>query len=181
MKKYITILLILFVANATQAQIQKVTLQASGLTCSMCSKAIYKSLMSLNYVEKVDANISNSSFDIKIKPASIFELEDIKKKVEDAGFFVANLSASLHFDNEAVQNDGHTTINGTTFHFVNIKNQTLNGDKTIKVIDKGYVSDKTYKLNNKYTSKECYKTGLVAACCSKDGLKEGTRIYHVTL
>ncbi len=180
MKTFLSIA-ILFVALTTQAQIQKVSLQASGLTCSMCSKAIYKSLMSLDYVESVEPNISNSTFEIKIKPAAKFELDDIKKKVEDAGFFVANLSANMHFENTVLVNDGHVDVNGSTFHFINIKNQTLTGDKAIKLLDKGFVSAKQYKLNNKFTVKECYKTGLAAACCSKDGLKEGTRIYHVTL
>ena len=41
------------------AQITTVNLQASGLTCSMCSNSINKALKSIDYVEDVKANIKN--------------------------------------------------------------------------------------------------------------------------
>ncbi|MFM2326393.1 MAG: hypothetical protein RIR31_595, partial [Bacteroidota bacterium] len=67
MKNKFLILAVLF-SLAVKAQITKVSLQASGLTCSMCSNAINKSLKSLDFVDRVDANIKNSTFDILIKP-----------------------------------------------------------------------------------------------------------------
>jgi copper chaperone CopZ len=180
MKHLIFITALLITINA-KAQITKATLQASGLTCSMCSNAINKSLQSIDFVEKVEANIKNSSFDITFKPGSKVELDQLKEKVEDAGFFVASLTASVHFNNQVLANDSHIEIDGTTFHFLNIKDQTVDGDKTIKVLDKGYVTAKVFKQNSKYTTMECYKTGKASACCVKDGLKEGARIYHVTI
>jgi len=42
---------------AVQAQISSATLQASGLTCAMCTKAINKSLEQLNFVESVKPDI----------------------------------------------------------------------------------------------------------------------------
>ncbi len=179
--KKICLLVLLFVTAIANAQIQKVDLQASGLTCSMCSNAINKALQSLDFVEKVNANIKNSTFEISFKQGVQVDLDKIKKKVEDAGFFVANLSATVHFDNVALMNDNHIDIDGTTFHFLNINDQTVTGDKTIKVLDKGYVTAKAFKQNGQYTLMECYKTGVAGSCCAKTGLKEGTRIYHVTI
>ena len=179
--KKILFIVMLFFAAAANAQVMKVTLQASGLTCSMCSNAINKALKSLASVDKVDANIKNSSFDISFKPGSKIDFDEIKKKVEGAGFSVADFSATIHFDNVALANDSHIELNGATFHFLNIKDQIVTGDKAIKIIDKGFVTAKTFKQNGKYTLMECYKTGVAAACCTKAGLKEGTRIYHVTI
>lgn len=55
--KNILLAIALPVSLGATAQISKVTLQASGLTCSMCSNSINKSLRSVDYVEKVMANI----------------------------------------------------------------------------------------------------------------------------
>jgi copper chaperone CopZ len=179
--KHLIFIAALFFTIQTNAQITKATLQASGLTCSMCSNAINKSLQSIDFVEKVEANIKNSSFDITFKPGSKVDIDQLKEKVEDAGFFVASLSATVHFDNVKLTNDSHIEIDGSTFHFLNIKDQTLDGDKTITVLDKGYVTAKIFKQNSKYTTMECYKTGKASTCCSKAGTTEGARVYHVTI
>jgi copper chaperone CopZ len=180
MKLIISIAIMVLSFNAG-AQITKVTIQASGLTCSMCSNSINKSLQSLPIVDKVVANIKESTFDVYFKTGSSVNFDDLKKKVEDAGFFVANFYATVHFEKAALVNDAHYASAGTVFHFLNIKDQVIDGDKTIRILDKGFVTAKAYKANSKYTAMTCYATGLAGACCAKDGLKEGTRIYHATI
>lgn len=179
--KQLLVLLLFALSVKANAQIKSVSLQASGLTCSMCSRSIFKALKTLDFVDKVEANIKNSTFDITFKPDSKVDFDLLKKKVEDAGFFVANLKASVHFDKVTVVNDNHVVIGGNVFHFLNVKDQVLDGDKTIRLLDKGFVSSKEYKKNSKLTTMECYKTGVTGACCSKDGLVKGTRIFHVTI
>ncbi|MBS1497294.1 MAG: heavy-metal-associated domain-containing protein [Bacteroidetes bacterium] len=179
--KNIFLAIAIFFSINTNAQVTKVNLQAGGLTCSMCSNAINKALKSLDYVDKVNANIKNSSFDILFKPNAKVNFDDIKKKVEDAGFSVAKLTATVHFNNQSIAPDEHIIVNGLTFHFLNLKSQELNGDKVLQVVDKGYVSPKAFKKNELYTSMECYKTGVAGSCCSKGGVASGTRIYHVTI
>ncbi len=180
MKNLILIILVLF-SFGSQAQIKKVSIQASGLTCSMCSNAINKALRSLDFVADVNANIKNSTFDVSFKPGSNIDFDRLKKKVEDAGFFVARFTASVHFDGVAVVNDNHVLIGNTVFHFLNVKNQVLNGDQMIRLLDKGYVTVKEYKRNGSFTKMECYKTGVAGSCCAKDGLPAGKRIFHVTI
>ena len=172
---------VIFLSMTVSAQVTKVSIQATGLTCSMCSNAINKALKSLDFVDRVDANIANSTFDIYFKPNSTVDFDKLKKKVEDAGFFVAGFTATVHFDNVAISNNEHIVINGTAYHFLNVKDQTLNGDETIHIIDKGFVTAKEYKKNAGFTTFDCYKTGVVGSCCNKDGLLKGTRIYHVTI
>ena len=66
MKKLI-FMMVCFAVMQVQAQVTRATLVASGLTCSMCSNSINKSLKTVEYIEKVTANISKSSFDIVFK------------------------------------------------------------------------------------------------------------------
>lgn len=180
MKKIFVIIGILF-ASYTQAQVTKVSLQASGLTCSMCSNAINKSLQSLDFVSSVKSNIQNSSFDISIKPGAAFTFDELKKKVEDAGFFVANMQAEVNFNGVKIEKDKHLQFAGMTLHFLNAKGQLLNGTKTLQLLDKGYVSSKIFKKNQALTNMECYQTGVAGNCCTKEGLASGERVYHVSI
>ncbi len=157
MKQTFFILAILL-SFASRAQVSGVSLQASGLTCSLCSNAINKALKSLDFVDKVQANIKNSSFDISFKPGARVDFDQLKKKVENAGFSVAKFTATVHFDHVAVVNDNHVVIGDMVYHFLNVNNQTLNGDKAIRLLDKGFVSAKEYKKNSGLTKMECYKT-----------------------
>lgn len=179
--KNIFLAVTLLIGVSAEAQIRKVTLQASGLTCNMCSNSINKALKSVDFVDKVVANIKTSSFELTFKPNAKVNFDQLKKKVEGAGFSVAKFSAIVNFNNQAIENDSHLSVGGTTFHFLNVKNQTLSGDKTIQVLDRGYVSAKDFKKNQVYTKMDCYKTGVAGTCCSKMGLASGTRIVHVTI
>lgn len=180
MKKIIFVIALSF-AMIAQAQVTRVTLQASGLTCSMCSNAINKSLKSVDYVENVMANIKTSSFDITFKPGASVNFDHLKKKVEDAGFSVANMKADVQFANVKVEKDQHVAYNGLTLHFLNANGEVLNGAKTIQLVDKGYVSAKDFKKNQLVTKMDCYKTGVAGTCCTKAGTTTGSRIFHVTI
>ena len=180
MKQIFFIIAVLFCFGA-KAQISGVNLQASGLTCSLCSNAINKALKTLDFVDKVQPNIKNSSFDISFKPETKPDFDQLKKKVEDAGFSVAKFTATVHFDHVAVTNDNHVVIGDMVYHFLNVNDQTLNGDKVIRLLDKGFVSAKEYKKNSVLTKMECYKTGVAGPCCAKDNLPAGKRIFHVTI
>jgi hypothetical protein len=70
---------------------------------------------------------------------------------------------------------------GKNLMFLHVADQELNGDKTIKFLDKGYVTSKEYKSNSVFTKKECYKTGVADATCIDSGISKGSRIYHVTI
>jgi copper chaperone CopZ len=180
MKNYI-FSLCLFVTITSHAQIKGVSLQASGLTCSMCSKAIYTSLSAIGFIQSVDSDIKNSSFLISFKPNAVVDYDVISKAVTDAGFSVASLKSTIDFNNVSIKNDAHIEIGGKTYHFLNVQPQSLSGEKEIKLIDKKYVPIKEYKKYKGYTKMKCFATGYFEKCCSKNEQKLGTRIYHATI
>jgi copper chaperone CopZ len=156
---------------SVNAQFKTATLQASGLTCAMCSNAINKSLSKLSFIEKVESNIASSSFIIQFKSDADVDIDQMRKKVEDAGFSIAKLQLVVDFKDIAVDNDKAVTVNGKTLHFVATKNQVLNGNTTITVVDKNFVPAKEYKRYSTLTKAASFKTGAV----------DGKRIYHVTM
>jgi copper chaperone CopZ len=181
MKKLILIILALWTFPAF-SQVKSASLTASGLTCSMCSKAIYKALLKVPSVKTVEANVEKSSYAIEFKSDAKVVLDDIKKAVMDAGFSVASMQVTASFNNTEVFNDAHINLGGNTFHFLNVSKQTLHGDKTFTMVDKNFLPAAGYKKYGKYTKMECFKTGVMQSCCPKDKDKTtSNRIYHVTL
>lgn len=179
MKRLLLIALIVAGVNA-QAQITKASLQASGLTCSMCSKAVKSALEELSFVEKVQVDIKNQQYNISFKDGQAFEVDDLQKAVSDAGFSIAKLNITAKVEEKQLKKDEHLKIGNHTFHFLNAANQTINGEATFTVVDKNFVSAKDFKKYSALTKMECVKTGKMASCCSsfKD---QPARIYHVII
>ena len=80
-------------SSAPVAEIKKVTLVASGLTCSMCSKAIFKALTKLDFVDEVKVDIEKSKFVLSFKSGKTVVIDQIKSAVADAGFSVQSIVA----------------------------------------------------------------------------------------
>ena len=163
------------------AQIKSANLQASGLTCAMCAKSVYKNLESLPFVDKIDTDLEKSAFLLNFKSGMPVDADLIRKKVEDAGFSVANLTLTATFDGQAIQADQHLTLDGRVYHFVGISAQTLAGEKQFSIVDKAFLTPKDAKKYAQVSKMECFKTGLAGSCCTRDSIAPATRIYHVTL
>ena len=129
----------------------------------MCSNAINKSLRTLDFIDKIDADVKNYTFELSFKTNSSVDFDKIKRKVEDAGFSVSSFFASIYFDNVQLKGDQPVRIGANTLVFVNLKDQALNGETMVRLLDKGFISPKEYKGNG----------------FSKSPTDEG--IYHVTL
>ena len=81
--KKLLFMAILAYSLPTTAQIKSASLTASGLTCSMCSRAIYKSLLQVSTIKNVQVDIKNSKYNIQFKENVNVILDDIKKAVLD--------------------------------------------------------------------------------------------------
>ena len=143
--KSILLTIAISVSVSANSQVSKVSLQASGLTCSMCSNAINKALKTLDFINKVDANVKNYTFEISFKPNSEVNFDRIKKKVEDAGFFVSSFTADIYFNNILIKESQPVKFDSYSLLFIDQKEQWLSGIKQVKILDKGFVSSKEYK------------------------------------
>jgi copper chaperone CopZ len=150
--KKILFFIALIASVITEAQVTTVSLLASGLTCSMCSNAINKSLKTLDFVLSVDADIKTYTFGITFKPGSVVDFDKIKNKVESAGFTVCAFIATIHFDNLRITNNQPVVIQNQTLLFQQAGEQLLNGEKKVRFLDKGFVSAKEFKKNNTLVS-----------------------------
>jgi len=181
MKKLISFFALVFLAVTLQAQFTKASLQASGLTCSMCSKAVKVALEKVSFVQDVKVDIKSQEYTIVFKEDGDPDFDALKKAVEDAGFSVASLKVTGTFSGVSVEKDKHLQLDGKNFHFVNAGTKVLNGEQTFTIVDKDFLSAKDYKKFSAATKMECIKTGKAVSCCIKDGIHTEERVYHVII
>lgn len=179
MKKIFFGLLLVF-GLAANAQFSSASLQASGLTCSMCSKAVKNALEKVSFVSKVDVDIENQKYNLSFRQSEGMDFDALQKAVEDAGFSVASLKVTATVSNLRLSKDEHVEIGGHRFHFLNGDGRQLQGDVRFSVVDKGYVPQKQFKKFASMTKMACVQTGRMAACCLKEEANSA-RIYHVVI
>lgn len=181
MKKLIVAFVFAFVAVGLQGQFRKASLQASGLTCSMCSKAVKVALEKVTFVQEVKVNIKSQEYAITFKDNNDADFDALKKAVEDAGFSVASLRVTGNFSDVNVEKDKHIQLDGKNFHFVSPGSKVLNGEQTFTIVDKDFLSAKDYRKYSAATKLECIKTGKAENCCIKNGIHTEERVYHVII
>ena len=89
----ITKILILAVA------LNNITLKVTGLTCSMCSFSVQKSVEKVYFVDNVNANIEDTTFEIEFKKDHYVDFFALQNAVEDAGFFIDKESVIVNTKN----------------------------------------------------------------------------------
>ncbi len=141
----------LFASLIANAQITKAELTATGLTCSMCSKATYKQLISIPEVEKVETDLNKTTFVIHFKNGSTINPADLKKKVEAAGFSVGELVLFFNINDQKAENNTSFTQDNITYTFMDTKPGVLAGEVKVKILDKGFVVEKEYRKLLKMT------------------------------
>ena len=133
------------VTFTSNAQIAKAEIVATGLTCSMCSNAINKQLKSLAEVDSVTTDLNTNTFTVFLKKGTGIKPRVLKESVEKAGFFVGSMVVTIPFKNLKIEDNLSVNKNDATFVFVDTKAKTLNGETKVRVLDKGFVTQKEYK------------------------------------
>ena len=181
MKKLLLIATVICMAASSNAQFTRARLQATGLTCAMCSNAINKALQQVPFVASVRSDIKNSAFNIVFRQGSEIDIDALKKAVQDAGFSIGSLMITGNFAGVKVDEGKHLKLGQETFHFLDVKSQVLGSETTFTVEDKDFVTAKQFKKISSSSAMECVKSGKAGSCCEKDGVPAGTRVYHVTI
>ena len=170
------------------AQIQSAKLKADGLTCSMCSKSIYKALEKISFVDKIDANVETSVFTITFKKGQTVSPDRIAKAVTDAGFAVGQLELTADLPADATGGkDAHIAFGGATYHLLNAPEGSVAGEHTLVLADKAFLNAADRVPYSKMTDMPCFETGKMGACCAdhkelgKTKGKASERVYHVVL
>lgn len=151
--------LVLLTGLKSYAQITKVEIMATGLTCSMCSNAINKQLKSMTEVDSISTDLNTNTFTVYFKKDHSLEPKVLKNAVEKAGFFVGSMVLTAKFHTPTIEENTILKVDEATYTFIDIKNPVAHGEAKYKVLDKGFVTQKEYKkLLKSYSKYPAYAT-----------------------
>ena len=124
------------IATSANAQIKSAEVLASGLTCSMCSKAIFKALSSLPFVDTIKVNIETSVYQLNFKKDSAVKIESIRDAVYDAGFAIAKLSITANWKDKNAIKDLVFCDLGYQFQWQTKSNKMLSNTQKVFIVNK---------------------------------------------
>ena len=122
--------------NSAHAQIKSAEVLASGLTCSMCSKAIFKALSKLDFVDTVKVNIETSVYQLNFKKEVPVKIEGIRDAVYDAGFAIAKLSITGDWKAKTAIKDISFEDFGYQFKWQVKANKALSSTQKVSILNK---------------------------------------------
>ena len=86
---------ILFIVLA----LNNITFKVDGLTCSMCSLNVQKQLEKVYFVENVESNIEEVTYEIQLKKNHYIDFYAIENAIVDAGFSINKESVIIDTKN----------------------------------------------------------------------------------
>lgn len=181
MRKLRFLLVMLFVAGAVSGQFDQARLQATGLTCAICSKAIQKALEVLPFVEKVSPDLKTSSFEINFRKNAVADADALRMAVEEAGFFVGRLTLRGQFEALPISAAGYCRIGKQHYRFLNAGGRVLSGQQTIQLQEKHFLTIRDFKKISGRYRLAGLETGKADKSFEKESVPEGSRLFHVIL
>jgi hypothetical protein len=139
------------------------------------SQSTEKALRTLSFVDQVKPDLNRNIFIVTFKKGSSVNFDQLNKKVQDAGFSIGKLDATINFNQTAIDADGQAVIGNTVYRFTNARSKVLNGPVKVSLLDKNFVSIRTFKQKMAIVKFDSYPTGMGVV----NGKK--TRIYHLSI
>jgi len=136
--------IVLLVSTTANAQISKVEIRATGLTCSMCSNAINKQFKKLAEVDSVATDLNTNTFVVYLKKDNKLSPNVFKESVEKAGFFVGSFEVTMPLEQ---------LKSNSNYILIEANEAKSNNEVVVRIFDKGYVTEKEYKKLLKSYSK----------------------------
>jgi copper chaperone CopZ len=133
--KFLAVLMSILISTVLQAQISEVTVGINGLTCSMCSRTVEKSMLRLQWVEKVEMSLETTEAKIFIKKNAAVSMKEFPRSVKDAGFSVRFVSMEINAAGLRVQEDGLFYASGQQFRFTGTNKIPKEGIIKFRLID----------------------------------------------
>lgn len=146
--KYLLFFIFFLLNTKAKAQIQSIDVSASGLTCSMCSKAIFKSLSQLDFVSDVKVDLEKSIYTLTFKSPEQVKIEDIRDAVYDAGFAIETMQMTANFPSSKAINNEVVLLLGYQFKWKLTGEKNIKNPQKVKFLNKDLLpANGVYSLN----------------------------------
>lgn len=137
----ITVLLVVS-STATKAGIQWIEVGVNGLTCSLCTRSVEKSIRTLEFVDSVAMNLETTEGRVFLRPNVPFNLAQIAKAVVKAGFSVQYVKVRFALNDITIDPTGMFTHKEQTFQWIDYSPPSGKKHTTLKIVNEGFLPKK---------------------------------------
>lgn len=150
--KYVFLLATLMVVSQqTFGSIQWVDIGVNGLTCSLCTRSVEKSISKLDFVEKVEMDLETTNGRVYLRKDLPFSLEKIAKAVVDAGFSVQYVKVLFNLTDLTIDPQGSFVDGHHQFQWINYERTTTKRQVVLKIVNEGFLPRKEALVFKKKT------------------------------
>jgi cation transport ATPase len=141
---------LLFSIVKSNAQFKSATIGIDGLTCSACSYGTEQSIRKLQFVSDVKTDLNTTTAVVSFSPSSSVSMNEVVRKVAQAGFSVRFTKAIYHFEKREIAAGDTIMIGNEVFYILDTKSKTADGDVEIQFIGEHFSPKKnTQSWQNK--------------------------------
>jgi copper chaperone CopZ len=138
---FLSLALLTLTAHA-QGPLKWVDVGVNGLTCSLCSRSVEMSLSRLDFVDHVDMSLEKTEGRVFLKPDWPYNMKEISKAVQTAGFSVRFLRMMINFNEVPVDQKGIFTFQNQRYEWLDFSRELAKGDVAVKLVDEGFIPKK---------------------------------------
>jgi copper chaperone CopZ len=146
MIKVVSMLLCFFFSLNVSAQFKSATVGIDGLTCSMCSFGVQKSIEKLKFIQKVKVDLNSNLAYIEFKDGAMVDMNEVIKSIYDAGFSVRNLTALFSFNESTTPTSPFFQFEHYTYIVLEQRTGKIQTNTVeVQFVDKKFSDTKEYK------------------------------------
>ncbi len=135
----------LLALHTVQAQFVSANVEVAGLTCSLCSNSVEKSIRQLDFVQDIEVNLNDNISEVTFKPGKKVDIGALAQKVQDAGFSVMNMSALFKADQASAKSTDRFTYANDQYVLLDSTQKELRGQVQMKFVGDKFLSRTAYK------------------------------------
>lgn len=143
MRKLLHILFLMLIGTCSaKADLLSIKIGINGLTCSMCSRTVEKSLLQLPFIDRVEMNLATTEARVLVKENFVISIKEIARSVKDAGFSVRSVRMEIDLKDVQISEDGVFYTHGLQFKWLGKITLTTSGPVFLLLIDQLYLPPK---------------------------------------
>ena len=139
---FLLVMIFGLVPEESFARLKWIDVGINGLTCSLCTRSVDKSISRIEFVDSVTMSLENTDGRIYVKDVEAINLKRITKAITDAGFSVRFVRLQFDFRDTQIDKDGCFSFKGQRYQLLQFKSNALPHSVTLTLIDEGFLPKK---------------------------------------
>ncbi|HEY8402333.1 MAG TPA: heavy metal-associated domain-containing protein [Cytophagaceae bacterium] len=143
--KLLTLLIISWATTTNGfSQILSAYIGIDGLTCSLCSNTVEKSIEELAFVKEIKMNLNETTAYVYFKENAKVDLNKLAKKVKDAGYSLRFTKITLILEKDSVQEGEIVQSGDLQFYFISLSQPITTTSSEITLIGRDFIARKEF-------------------------------------